>query len=142
MRNPIIWGPDYTSGVSVFGRIGKFDYAAELKNTSLSARPEYWSAAEVQWEHPTVSGRVGFRPNQMWNLGFSASVGSYLQELATERAHFLEDVGARVARDQQRRESRQRDESLHGSSSLLRLGQRMITNLPRSMPRLDCTVNR
>ena len=83
LRNPIIWGPDYTSGVSIFGRLGRFDYAAELKNTSLSARPDYWSASEVQWEHPTVSGRVGFRPNQMWNLGFSASVGSYLQQLAT-----------------------------------------------------------
>ena len=30
------------------------------------------------FEHPTFSGRVGVRPNEMWNLGFSASAGPYL----------------------------------------------------------------
>src|SRR5215470_6792225 len=33
--NPLIWGPNYTSGISISGRLGKFDYAAEMKNTSL-----------------------------------------------------------------------------------------------------------
>src|SRR5437870_8164806 len=38
--NPVIWGPSYASGVSVSGRVGQFDYAAEMKNSSLSSRPE------------------------------------------------------------------------------------------------------
>ena len=82
LRNPIIWGPSYTTGASVFGRVGKFDYAAEIKNASLSSRPEDWSVNETQWQHPTVSGRLGFRPDQMWNLGVSGSVGSYLESRA------------------------------------------------------------
>jgi hypothetical protein len=79
LRQPIIWGPSYASGVAMFGRIGKVDYAAELKNTSLSSRPETWDATETKWENPTFSGRVGFRPNEMWNLGVSASTGTYLR---------------------------------------------------------------
>ena len=39
---PVIWGPVYATGVSVSGRLGQFDYAAEMKNTSLSSRPESW----------------------------------------------------------------------------------------------------
>src|SRR6201984_2973231 len=27
--NPVIWGPSYASGVSISGRLGKFDYAGE-----------------------------------------------------------------------------------------------------------------
>jgi len=77
-RNPIIWGPSYTSGLSLFGRIGKFDYAAEVKNASLSSPPDSWDASETGFEHPTFSSRLGFRPNEMWNLGFSASAGPYL----------------------------------------------------------------
>ena len=38
--NPVIWGPDYASGISVSGRLGRFDYAVEMKNASLSSRPE------------------------------------------------------------------------------------------------------
>ena len=37
--SPVIWGPSYASGISVSGRLGKFDYAAEIKNSSLSSRP-------------------------------------------------------------------------------------------------------
>jgi hypothetical protein len=76
---PIIWGPDYASGASVFGQVGYVDYAFEVKNTSLSARPETWSPTETQWQNPTFSGRLGYIPDEMWNLGFSASAGSYLQ---------------------------------------------------------------
>lgn len=76
---PIIWGPSYAAGASIFGDIGKFDYAFEVKNTSLSGRPETWSPIETQWREPTFSGRLGYLPNEMWNLGFSASVGPYLQ---------------------------------------------------------------
>jgi hypothetical protein len=80
---PIIWGPSYTSGAAFFGGVGKFDYAVELKNAALSSRPEVWDTAQTQWQHPTYSGRLGFRPDARWNLGFSASTGSYLRSLAT-----------------------------------------------------------
>ena len=76
---PVIWGPSYTSGASVAGRIWKFEYAAEVKNASLSSRPESWDANRIGFEHPTLSGRLGFRPNEMWNVGFSASDGAYLR---------------------------------------------------------------
>src|SRR5881275_1722550 len=69
--NPVIWGPDYASGVSVSGRLGRFDYAVEMKNASLSSRPESWYVTENGFENPTFSSRVGFRPNEAWNFGFS-----------------------------------------------------------------------
>jgi hypothetical protein len=77
--NPVIWGPNYTSGISVFGRLGQFDYAAEVKNASLSSRPASWSATETDFGNPSFNGRIGFRPNQMWNLGLSASDGAYFR---------------------------------------------------------------
>ncbi len=77
--NPVIWGPSYATGVSASGRLGLFDYAAEVKNASLSSRPESWNATEVDFDHPTFSGRLGFRPDQMWNFGFSLSNGPYLR---------------------------------------------------------------
>ncbi|MEY2527769.1 MAG: hypothetical protein QOE73_2540 [Verrucomicrobiota bacterium] len=78
MRLPIIWGPSYATGVAISGSLGKFDYAAEMKNRSLSSRPESWDATQVDFSDPTFSGRVGFRPNEMWNVGFSVSAGPYL----------------------------------------------------------------
>ena len=84
LRNPVIWGSSYTSGVAAFGKIGKFEYAAEFKNASLSSRPESWDATAVQWQHPTVSGRIGVRPNVNWRLGASASVGPYLDKRAVD----------------------------------------------------------
>ena len=76
---PIIWGPSYASGASVAGRLGKFEYAAEIKNANLSSRPESWNVTEIGFEHPTFNGRVGLRPNEMWNIGFSASKGPYFR---------------------------------------------------------------
>jgi hypothetical protein len=78
LRVPVVWGPSYASGLSVAGELGKFDYAAELKNASLSSRPDYWDATARNFADPTVTARFGFRPNEMWNLGFSVSSGSYL----------------------------------------------------------------
>ena len=78
LRVPVVWGPSYASGLSVGGELGKFDYAAEVKNASLSSRPEYWDATSRNFGDPTFTGRLGFRPNEMWNLGFSASSGAYL----------------------------------------------------------------
>jgi len=79
---PIVWGPSYATGAAIFGKVGKFSYAAEVKNAGLSSRPEAWDADRGQWEHPTWSGRVGYQPNEMWSLGASASAGSYLQPVA------------------------------------------------------------
>lgn len=80
--NPVIWGPDYATGISASGRLGEFDYAVEMKNASLSSRPESWYITENGFDNPTFSGRVGFRPNEAWNLGFSASEGPYFRREA------------------------------------------------------------
>ncbi len=82
--NPVIWGPSYASGISISGRLGRFDYAAEMKNASLSSRPESWSVTETGFDDPTFSGRVGFRPNQIWNFGLSASDGPYFRPEAEQ----------------------------------------------------------
>ena len=82
--NPVIWGPSYASGISLSGRLGRFDYAAEMKNASLSSRPESWNVTETGFDHPTFSGRVGFRPNQIWNFGLSASDGPYFRPEAEQ----------------------------------------------------------
>jgi hypothetical protein len=83
LRLPVIWGPSYASGISVSGAIAKFDYAVEMKNASLSSRPESWDVTQVGFEHPTFSGRVGFRPNPIWKLGVSASMGPYFRPEAS-----------------------------------------------------------
>jgi hypothetical protein len=75
---PVIWGPEYAHGASVFGRVEKFDYALELKSASLSSRPYAWEARHVEWDAPTVSGRVGYRPDASWKLGTSFSSGAYM----------------------------------------------------------------
>lgn len=81
-RVPIIWGPDYASGASISGALDKIRYALEVKNASLSSRPEDWNAVLVGLRHPTFSGRLGYGPDEMWNFGLSASVGPYLRPLA------------------------------------------------------------
>ncbi len=74
---PLIWGPSYATGAAIFGKIERFSYAVELKNSALASRPDSWEATEIGFEHPTVSGRIGFRPNEAWNLGLSVSEGPY-----------------------------------------------------------------
>lgn len=83
-RLPIIWGPSYANGLALSGRIERFEYVAELKNAALASRPDSWKATNVQWQNPTFSGRIGFRPNEAWNLGLSASSGSYLRSSAEQ----------------------------------------------------------
>ena len=77
--NPVIWGPDYTSGISISGRLGKFDYAAEMKNSSLSSRPQSWDVTAIGFNNPSFNARLGFQPSQMWNFGLSASDGTYFR---------------------------------------------------------------
>jgi hypothetical protein len=92
--NPVIWGPSYASGASVSGRIGQFDYAAEIKNSSLSSRPESWSVTENGFDDPSLNARLGFRPNQVWNFGVSAGEGPYLRpevERTLPRGRDLDD---------------------------------------------------
>jgi hypothetical protein len=91
--NPVIWGPSYASGVSISGRLGKFDYAAEMKNSALSSRPESWSVTEVGLGDPTFSGRLGFRPNEAWNFGVSASDGAYFRPEAESTLPRGRDIG-------------------------------------------------
>lgn len=75
---PIIWGPAYTAGGSVFGLIEKFEYAFEVKNVALSSHPYAWRPTRHGWDFPVFGGRVGFRPNASWNFGASFSHGPYL----------------------------------------------------------------
>ena len=75
---PLIWGPAYTSGAAVFGSGERFDYAMEFKNDSISSRPSVWDAQSIGWKNPTISGRLGYRPDARWNVGLSASGGTYL----------------------------------------------------------------
>ena len=91
--NPVIWGPSYASGISVSGRLDRFDYAVEMKNASLSSRPESWNVTENGFEHPTFSGRVGFRPNEAWNFGLSASEGPYFRREAEATLPPGRDIG-------------------------------------------------
>lgn len=82
LRVPIIWGPAYATGAAVSGHLGRLRYAFDAKLGSLSSRPDAWLHGREQRHHPTYTGRIGYRPNQMWDFGVSASTGSYLREFA------------------------------------------------------------
>ncbi len=82
LRLPLLWGPSYATGALVSGKLGRVNYALEVKDAGLASRPRVWDYDNFQFRHPTVSGRVGYRPSPMWHFGFSASGGSYLQEAA------------------------------------------------------------
>lgn len=77
--NPVIWGPSYTSGIAVSGRLQQFDYAIEVKNSSLSSRPASWNITTNGFDRPQFDGRIGYRPDEMWNFGMSASEGPYFR---------------------------------------------------------------
>ncbi len=79
---PVIWGPSYATGAAVSGSLGKFEYAAEVKNAALSSRPQSWELNGIGFERPSVNARIGFRPNQMWRFGLSAGQGPYLRDEA------------------------------------------------------------
>ena len=78
--NPIVWNAAYGTGVSASGRIGRFEYAAELKNSAPSSRTDSWDLTDRGFGHPTVNARLGIRPNNLWKLGVSASYGPYLRK--------------------------------------------------------------
>ena len=80
---PALWGPVYATGWGLFGTIGKFDYAADLKNAAVSSHPYAWEVNDLLWRYPTFSARLGFRPSPAWNHGVSVSAGSYLSSDAS-----------------------------------------------------------
>jgi len=82
LRQPVIWGPSYATGVAVFGDLGPLHYAVELKNAAPSSRPEAWRLEQDSWRHPTGNARVAYRPSPRWQFGLSASRGPYLRPSA------------------------------------------------------------
>jgi hypothetical protein len=77
---PLIWGPSYATGASVSGHFGMFDYAIEVKNASLSSRPEVWRITKTDFSNPTFTGHVAFQPNEIWRFGLTGSEGAYLRD--------------------------------------------------------------
>lgn len=80
---PILWGPSYATGVSLFGRVDMLEYAFEMKNASISSNPRSWDGVQDGFHtNPTFTGRVGLRPAPEWSLGTSFSHGPYLRDSA------------------------------------------------------------
>lgn len=77
--SPIIWGPAYGHAVAALGTVGAFDYALDVRDTALSARPEMWEEP-FNSSAPVFTTRLGWRPDEAWRLGVSASTGPYLEE--------------------------------------------------------------
>src|SRR5262249_15227420 len=65
-----------------------FDYAFEVKNAAISARPDAWSAFEVGWGDPSIAMRLAYRPAEAWNIGVSVAEGAYLLPEAEKSAAF------------------------------------------------------
>ena len=96
---PMIWGPVYSTGVSLSGSTALWDYAAEVKNASLVTQPDGWNPTEENGSHPTFTGRIGYRPDAAWSFGLSASHGNYLRHdaeptlpVGSERRDFTHSV--------------------------------------------------
>jgi hypothetical protein len=79
---PVLWGPVYGSGASAFGSWKRLDYAVEMKNIAVSARPEVWGPGGGDWKHPNFAARLGHRPSAAWTLGVSWSRGPYMHASA------------------------------------------------------------
>jgi hypothetical protein len=82
---PVVWGPSYATGGALFGSVERWDWALEVKNAALGARPTEWDVADRGFRYPAVTGRIGWRPNAPWTLGMSGSTGVYLREEAIDR---------------------------------------------------------
>ena len=77
----IIWGPSYASGIALSGSTSRWDYAFEVKNAALSSHVDDWTPDGELFGRPTLSTRVGFRPDAAWAFGGSGSHGAYLDDL-------------------------------------------------------------
>src|SRR5205823_2337131 len=51
------------------------------------------SDLETDLDHPSFNGRLGFRPNQMWNFGVSVSDGAYFRSEAEPTLPRGRDIG-------------------------------------------------
>ena len=90
---PVLWGPSYAAGASVFGLMHSVEYAVEIKNASLSSRPTAWDPNKIGWDNPTYSARLGYRPNAAWRFGLSGSFGTYLLPRAAATLPAGKDIG-------------------------------------------------
>lgn len=88
----ILWGPGYASGASIFGSTEYLDYVLEIKNAALSSHPDSWT--DIDFSDPTVTARLGFRPDAAWAFGLSASRGPWLEEdaLGVDRSDFIQNT--------------------------------------------------
>jgi len=77
---PIIWGPVYTQGAAAFASWDDFSIAVSGTNKAISSRPAVWD--DYDWNEPTFTGRLGWKPSAEWNLGLSGSLGAYLRDSA------------------------------------------------------------
>lgn len=93
LRLPIVWGPSYATGIAIAGELARWRYAFELKNASLSSRPERWNPSEARWDHPTLSGRIRYAPSESWEFGWSASTGTFLRPSAYATVPATHKVG-------------------------------------------------
>lgn len=77
---PILWGASYATGASMSGRIGNIDYLVEIKNATLSSRPQTWDAVQQEeFRTPaTITARLGWHPAPEWTLGSSFSQGPWM----------------------------------------------------------------
>ena len=73
---PVIWGPSYTTGVSVAGEVGMLEYAAEVKNAPVASRPEEWD--NFDFSDPSIDLHLALQPTPAWRFGLSAGEGPYL----------------------------------------------------------------
>lgn len=90
--NPAVWGPSYAPGAAVSGRWRQLEWTAEIKNSALASRPEFWGLADADFGQPTCTGRVGWRLDARWNVGLSASQGGYLGPAARDALPAGEDA--------------------------------------------------
>jgi hypothetical protein len=81
-RLPLIWGPNYATGISIAGSISTYEYAVELKNAALSSRPGVWDLTRRDFSFPTITSHIAYRPNETWKFGITASEGAYLTDAA------------------------------------------------------------
>lgn len=69
LRVPVIWGASYASGASLAGKLGKFEYAVEMKNSGLASRPEAWGLKDVNMDHPSYGARLSAQHGlESWRL--------------------------------------------------------------------------
>jgi hypothetical protein len=62
--------------------VGKFDYAADIKNAAISSNPYSWDLDRHGWRYPTFSAKLGYQPSEAWNHAVSFSYGPYLNSEA------------------------------------------------------------